>query len=156
MIWQLETIPYDHPDAGALRAAQRVELDERYGSTDHEPGVPPSAADVPVFVVARDADGAARACGGLRPLPESVLGPDAIEVKRMYVDPSARGTGVATLVLRRLEELAAGLGAARLVLETGTKQPDAVRFYEREGYTSIPLFGDYIGGEWSLCFARDL
>ncbi|MCM6762782.1 GNAT family N-acetyltransferase [Rathayibacter sp. ZW T2_19] len=156
MIWQLETIPYDHPDADALRAAQRVELDERYGSTDHEPGVPPSAADVPVFVVARDADGVARACGGLRPLPESVLGPDAVEVKRMYVHPSARGTGVATLVLRRLEELAAGLGATRLVLETGTKQPDAVRFYEREGYTGIPLFGDYIGGEFSLCFARDL
>jgi len=156
MTWQLETIPYDHPDADALRAAQRVELDERYGSTDHEPGVPPSAADVPVFVVARDADGTARACGGLRPLADSVLGPGVIEVKRMFVDASARGSGVATLVLRRLEQLAAGLGATRLVLETGTRQPDAVRFYEREGYTSVPLFGAYIGGEWSLCFSRDL
>lgn len=43
MTWQIEVVPYDHPEAVELRRAQRRELDERYGSDDHEPGTPPSA-----------------------------------------------------------------------------------------------------------------
>lgn len=85
-----------------------------------------------------------------------MVGPDAVEVKRMYVDPDARGSGVATAVLRRLEDEARALGARRVVLETGTLQPDAIRFYEREGYQSIPLFGSYVGSAESVCFARDV
>lgn len=45
---------------------------------------------------------------------------------------------------------------SRVVLETGTSQPEAVRLYEREGYSSIPLFGDYIGEITSLCFEKVL
>jgi len=74
----------------------------------------------------------------------------------MYVEPSARGTGVATAVPRALEAAACERGARRLVLETGTGQPDAMRFYDREGYESIPLFGSYVGGAESVCFGRDL
>ncbi|AXH36354.1 GNAT family N-acetyltransferase [Humibacter sp. BT305] len=156
MPWTITPTPFDDPDADRLRRAQRVELDARYGSDDHEPGVPPSAADVPVFLVARDEDGTPLACGGLRPLPESVLGPGAVEIKRMYTVPGARGSGVATAVLRALEDEARRLGASRLVLETGTAQPDAIRFYQREGYAPIPLFGSYVGSEISVCFGRDL
>ncbi|PZF57246.1 GNAT family N-acetyltransferase [Curtobacterium sp. MCSS17_008] len=156
MDWTIETTPYDHPDADTLRVAQRRELAERYGSDDHEPGAAPSAADVPVFLVARDRVGAAIACGGLRPLPEDVLGPAVVEIKRMYVDPAARGTGVAVAVLRALEVAAAGLGTRRLVLETGTRQPDAIRFYQREGYQPVPLFGSYQGSTESVCFSRVL
>jgi GNAT superfamily N-acetyltransferase len=154
MDWQIELINFDHADAERLRLAQRRELDARYGSDDHEPGTPPSAGDVPVFLVARDTDGIARACGGLRPLPDSVLGPGSVEVKRMYVDPSVRGSGIAAAVLRALEARARELGSTRLVLETGTMQPDAIRFYEREGYERIPLFGAYAKSPWSVCFGR--
>jgi putative acetyltransferase len=42
------------------------------------------------------------------------------------------------------------------VLETGHRQPDAVRFYEREGYSSIPKFGYYIDSANSLCFEKVL
>ena len=156
MTWQIEVVPYDHPEADELRRAQRRELDDRYGSDDHEPGTPPSADDVPVFVVARTASGAAVACGGLRPLPDEVAGPGSVEVKRMFVDPSARGSGVAVAVLRALEEEARGLGAHRVVLETGTLQPDAIRFYAREGYDEVALFGAYVGSAESVCFAREL
>jgi GNAT superfamily N-acetyltransferase len=154
MDWYVEPVPYDHADAERLRLAQRQELDERYGSGDHEPGTPPSAGDVPIFLVARDTNGVALACGGLRPLPDSVLGPGAVEVKRMYVAPEARGSGIATAVLRALEAQARRLGSTRLVLETGTMQPDAIRFYEREGYEPIPLFGAYADSPWSVCYAR--
>ncbi|KZE90574.1 GNAT family N-acetyltransferase [Microbacterium sp. TNHR37B] len=156
MRWTITTTPFDDPEADRLRRAQREELDARYGVSDHEPGVPPSAADVPVFLVAKDAEGVAVACGGLRPLAEHVLGAGVVEIKRMYTVPSARGTGVATAVLRALEREARGLGARRLVLETGTAQPDAIRFYQREGYQPIPLFGSYAGSDNSVCFGRRL
>lgn len=152
---RIERVEWEHPDAVRLRAAQRAELDERYGSDDHEPGVVPSADDVPVFLIAVR-DGRAVACGGLRPLPEDVLGGGVAEIKRMYAAPDARGTGAAVAVLRALEFEAVRLGIHRLVLETGTAQPDAARFYEREGYSSVPLFGHYVGSDLSLCFARDL
>ena len=156
MTWTIAPTPFDHPDADRLRRAQRVELDARYGSDDHEPGTPPSADDVPVFLVARTGEGRPVACGGLRPLADEVAGPGSVEVKRMYVDPSARGSGVAAAVLRALEAAARDRGAQRVVLETGILQPDAIRFYEREGYASIPLYGPYVGCAESRCFARAL
>ena len=143
--------PFDSADAAALRQAQRDELDARYGRDDHEPGEVPTAASVPVFLVARTSDGAAVGCGGLRPLAGG-----GAEVKRMFVAASVRGTGVAVAILRAIEEEARAMGLDRLVLETGTEQPDAMRFYEREGYSRIPLFGPYVGSELSVCYAREL
>lgn len=154
-MWTIDLVPFDDEDAAALRAAQRVELDSRYGSDDHEPGTVPSAVDVPVFLVARTAD-APIACGGLRPLGPELFDGTAVEVKRMYVDPAARGSGVAAALLRELERHAARLGAERVVLETGTMQPDAMRFYEREGYTAIPRYGHYADSELSVCYERVL
>ena len=143
--------PWDAPDAAQLRAAQRAELDARYGSDDHEPGTAPSAEDVPVFVVARQRGGSAVGCGGLR-----FLEPGVAEIKRMYVDPATRGTGVATAILRAIEARAYQAGVRRLVLETGTLQPEAIRFYLREGYEQIDNFGPYVGAPQSVCFARAL
>lgn len=72
------------------------------------------------------------------------------------VEPAARGSGVATAVLRALEEAARDRGWHTLRLETGTAQPDAIRFYEREGYHRILLFGVYIGSTLSVCYERSL
>lgn len=152
----IERVAWTHPDAERLRAAQRVELDARYGSDDHEPGVVPSAEDVPVFLLARDAQGQAIVCGGLRVLDDDVLGEGVAEIKRMYAAPQARGTGAATALLSALERAADELGLRRLVLETGTAQPDAVRFYEREGYAPISRYGHYVQSDLSLCFAKAL
>lgn len=143
--------PWNEPDGTALRLAQQAELDLRYGVGDHEPGDKPTADSVSVFLVARDASGRAVGCAGLRPLE----GGEA-EIKRMYVTPEVRGTGVATSILRALEGEARRHGLVRLILETGTGQPDAIRFYEREGYRSIPNFGPYIDGPLSVCYARAL
>ena len=143
--------PWEGVDGAALRAAQRAELDARYGSDDHEPGEPPSADTVPIFLVARDAGGVAVGCGGLRPLTAG-----GAEIKRMYVRPESRGKGASVAILQALEAAARGLGLAELVLETGTAQPDAIRFYERNGYVPIPNFGPYIGEPMSLCYARTL
>ena len=148
---QIAAVAWDDEDATALRAAQRVEIAERYGRTDSEPGTPPSAADVACFVVARDDDGTPVGCGGLRPLDER-----SGEIKRMYVVPARRGTGVAGAVLEALEAWARGVGWTHLRLETGDRQPDAVAFYTRRGYTPIPRFGRYLDEPSSLCFERAL
>lgn len=144
-------VSWGDPDAIGLREAQRIELDARYGTDDHEPGAAPTAETVAVFLLARDANGTAVGCGGLRP-----LGPGSGEVKRMYVEPATRGTGVAAALLRALENHARDLGITRLLVETGTGQPDAIRFYRREGYEPIEAYGPYRGEPLSRCFARDL
>ncbi|MFJ2738575.1 GNAT family N-acetyltransferase [Streptomyces sp. NPDC087440] len=146
-----EEVSWDDPAATALRARQRTEIAERYGTPDSEPGTPPSAEDIAVFLVARTEDGTAVGCGGLRD-----LGAGIGEVKRMYVAPDQRGAGVATAVLAALEEWARSRGWTRLRLETGLAQPDAVRFYTRSGYRRIPNFGSYEGLSTSLCYEREL
>jgi putative acetyltransferase len=151
MTWTIEPRPWDDPAGAALRTAQRAELDARYGSDDHEPGTPPSAADIDVFLVATDPSGNPVGCGALRRLD-----PVTAEVKRMYVAPASRGSGVATAILRALESAALDRGWTTIRLETGPAQPDAMRFYEREGYHEIPLYGAYIGSDVSVCYERVL
>jgi GNAT superfamily N-acetyltransferase len=147
----VRAVEWDDPAAESLRAAQRVEIAERYGRPDSEPGPAPSSADIAHFVVALDSDGGALGCGGLRAL-DAVTG----EVKRMYVVPERRGTGVAAAVLRALEERAQTLGWTCLRLETGNGQPDAVAFYTKHGYRPIPRFGHYADEPTSLCFEKVL
>ncbi|MBR8740864.1 GNAT family N-acetyltransferase [Nocardiopsis sp. MG754419] len=147
----IEFVTWEDPDGVALRARQRAEIAERYGTPDSEPGTPPSAADITVFVVARDASGTAVACGGLRD-----LGDHSGEVKRMYVLPAHRGSGAAARVLAALEERARSLGWRRLLLETGDRQPDAVRFYTKHRYTPVPAFGAYADAPSSLYLGREL
>jgi GNAT superfamily N-acetyltransferase len=151
MTWTIEPRPWDDPAGAALRTAQRAELDARYGTADHEPGTPPSAADIDLFLVALDPAGHAMACGALRRLDQH-----SAEIKRMYVEPAGRGSGVAGAVLRALESAAMERGWTTIRLETGPAQPEAMRFYEREGYREIPLFGPYAGSAMSVCYERVL
>lgn len=148
-MFEVRAEPWDSEDGRRLRTAQRAELDARYGTGDHEPGAAPTARDVRVFVVARDETGRAVGCGGLR-----FLEPGTAEIKRMYVEPATRGSGVAVLILRALEEAARRAEVRTLLLETGTEQPDAMRFYEREGYQRIDNFGPYRGEPLSVCYSR--
>jgi GNAT superfamily N-acetyltransferase len=78
------------------------------------------------------------------------------EIKRMFVTPLRRGTGIATFILTELENWAKELGYSRTVLETGTKQHEAIRFYQREGYVITENYGQYIGMETSICMKKQL
>jgi putative acetyltransferase len=152
MTWIIAQRPWTDPVGEALRVAQKAELDLRYGTDDHEPGTPPAAENIDLFLVAVDeATGQPLGCAALRRLD-----PVTVEVKRMYVIPKSRGSGVATDLLRGLEEAARERGWTIIRLETGPGQPDAMRFYEREGYREIPLFGAYVGSDHSVCYERVL
>jgi len=80
----------------------------------------------------------------------------AVEIKRMFVKPEYRGRGVAGAVLAELEKWAAEMHYRECVLETGLKQPEAIRLYEKSGYTRIPNYGQYAGIENSLCMKKVL
>jgi putative acetyltransferase len=79
---------------------------------------------------------------------------DTAEVKRMYVLPTQRGKGLALLVLREVERWAAEEGYQRCILETGIKQPEAIRLYEKAAYTRIPNFPPYEAVATSVCMER--
>lgn len=91
------------------------------------------------------------ACGGLKPFE-----PGTLEVKRMYTIPSVRSQGIASVILSQLEDWARELGYTRCVLETGVKQPDAMRLYEKNDYVRIPNYGPYIQQPLSACFEKVL
>ncbi|KAH7312034.1 N-acetyltransferase GCN5 [Rhexocercosporidium sp. MPI-PUGE-AT-0058] len=148
-------LDWNHPHGILLREAQRQELAQRYGTEDSEPGLAPTFANIATFIVAY-MDNQPVGCVALRAHPSNSNYPGDAEVKRMYVLPGKRGRsfGVATALLEALEERARKRGWKKLVLETGILQPDAMRFYTREGYTLIHNFGAYVGEESSVCFER--
>lgn len=90
-----------------------------------------------LFAVARDDHGVAQGCAAV------VLGPDHGEVKRMFVRPEARGQGLAAQILQTLEHAARARGCPALMLETGPAQPEAIAFYERQGFARRGPFGSY-------------
>jgi len=148
----IRTAGWDHSGGEALRNAQREEIRTVFypEMEDSEPGPAPSADDITVYYLAFDG-GRAIGSGGLR-----AIDAEHGEIKRMYVDPAYRGTGVAADILHTLEDDARARGWTRLVLETGDRMLAAQRFYERNGYLPIPLFGHYVGSSLSLCFEKDL
>lgn len=82
--------------------------------------------------------------------------PGAGEVKRLYVDDSARRAGVAQALMSALEDRARARGLRRIVLETGNRQPEAVSLYERLGYAVVDPYHPQGWNEVSIFMARDL
>ncbi len=102
------------------------------------------------FIVRRD--GAPVGCGALR-----LLDAETAELKRMYVDPAVRGTGLGRRLVAALEEEARALGVRRLVLETGVRQAPAIALYRATGFQPIPLYGEYrLSPETSVCLGKPL
>lgn len=101
--------------------------------------------------VARDDDGRATGMAALVPWGVAVT-----ELKRMFVRPDARGRGIASHLLLRMEADAQAQAIRQIVLETGTKHDAAVALYRAHGFVEIPQFGTYIGEPYSVCMAKML
>jgi putative acetyltransferase len=41
-------------------------------------------------------------------------------------------------------------------LETGQKQPEAIKLYQKAGYQIIPNFGPYVNAENSVCMEKTI
>jgi putative acetyltransferase len=144
----IDEVGPDDPRLRPLIAELRAELDALYPEDiefDH-----PVVKQEARFLLAT-ASGVPVACCAVQPLD----GGDC-ELKRMYVVPAMRCKGIAGRLMDRVEELAAGLGASRVKLETGVRQPGAIRVYERAGYRPIPTYPPYHLWNMSRCYAKAL
>jgi putative acetyltransferase len=145
---EIQPRPADSPDVAALVAAQQAEIAGRYAPGEESGGFPMDASAR--FLVAF-LDGAPVGCGAIQ-----TLEPGVAELKRMYVRPDHRGRGLSRRLLTTLEDTARAEGHAEIRLETGTRQGEAIGLYSSAGYAEIPLFGHYVGSEFSRCFAKRL
>jgi GNAT superfamily N-acetyltransferase len=121
----------------ARRRARMPEFTPSGGST-----VEPSdfVAPAGVFLIAaRDEEPVG--CGGLRHLSAGVG-----EIKRLFVSPPARGQGIATALLRALEDRATSLGYSTVRLDTDGGVPAALALFRSQGYREID---DYNGNEYA-------
>ncbi|MFD4258837.1 GNAT family N-acetyltransferase [Streptomyces sp. NPDC058534] len=156
----IRRVPFDHPDAVKLNDEVQAEYDIRYGDGGDATRLDPSDFAPPngLYLVAYDENEVPVASGGWRGQDandEGNLDGDA-ELKRMFVMAQVRGRGVARRILAALEEDARAAGRTRMVLETGTKQPEAVALYLSSGYEPTTKFGYYRFHEESLCYAKAL
>jgi ribosomal protein S18 acetylase RimI-like enzyme len=148
---ELRDETYDGADAQLLIEALQAEYIVRYGGPDETPVDPAQFAPPHGLFVIGYVDGAAMAMGGLRRHADG-----EVEIKRMYVAPAARRQGFSRQLLAALEDRARALGAARVVLETGQNQPEAIALYESAGYAPIAGFGHYRDAPLSLSFEKRL
>jgi ribosomal protein S18 acetylase RimI-like enzyme len=158
MDMEIVRVGFGHPDAIAMIAAVQGEYVVRYGGEDQTP-LDPAMFDPPrgSFFVGY-LEGRAVASGGWRRRDdvEALDSSHTAEIKRMYVDPAARGLGLARALLAHLERTAAEAGAAVAILETGTRQPEALALYASSGYLEVPKFGFYCHAAESRCFGKRL
>jgi GNAT superfamily N-acetyltransferase len=137
----------DEPPARELVAAMVEEVSRLYGDITL-PGAPtatPAEMWAPHGTFLVGFDGASPVCaGGIKRLAD-----DIAEIKRMYVEPGARGEGVGRVLLNALEEAARRLGYCRLRLDTGDSQPHAEALYRSAGYAEIPDYnGNFAASFW--------
>ena|SRR5687768_3325719 len=90
-------------------------------------------------------------CGAFR-----LFDAGTVEMKRMFVRSDYRGRGIARRILAELEREARARGCTAAVLETGTRQPEAIALYITCGYEPIERYGGYAHYSRSVCFRKQL
>ncbi len=128
-------------DAQRCLRGYEAELNDRFDAGFEVDAALPLPADdlrVPAgcFLVAYR-DGEAIGCGGLK-----LHGPDPAEIKRVWVDRSARGLGLAGRLLAELEDRARAAGASAVRLDTNRTLTEAIALYRKTGYLEIEAFND--------------
>ena len=103
------------------------------------------------YVIVAYHDQEAVGCGAIKLFDDKTM-----EIKRMYVSPDFRSSGIATSILQELELWAKELDCYRCILETGFNQPEAIRLYQKNNYEVISNFGPYKNVKTSICFGKNL
>lgn len=153
MQFEIRPTRYRATAAQQLIAELQEDLKVRYGSGDQTPIAavefdPPDGG----FFVAYDGKNPV-GCGAWRSWGGS---PTVAEVKRVFVTESTRGRGLARQIMATLEGDAKAHGRKRMILETGTGQPEAIALYQALGYEPIEPFGYYRNEPGVRCFGKDL
>lgn len=88
-------------------------------------------------------------CGAIKEYEEDVM-----EIKRIFVRLEKRGNGIASIILKELENWTKELGFKKCILETGLKQPEAISLYKKNNFVIIKNYGQYAEVENSVCFEK--
>ena len=96
-------------------------------------------------------DGKAAGCGAWKKIDEGTF-----EVKRIYIAPAFRRKGVASALIRALEQDVAAHGYTRAILETARTTDDSAALYHKLGYREIAYYGSPAGAENCRCFEKML
>ena len=138
------------PDFKQLVKLLDLDLNQRYGSVQSQYDKFNIIESLDTVVIAK-VDSEAVGCGCFKQYDK-----ETIEIKRMFVKSEHRGLGIAKQLLIELESWAIERGFSRAVLETGEKNPEAIRLYKQHGYRQIEKYGQYVDFELSICFAKTL
>lgn len=104
-----------------------------------------------IFLVARDGgDNRILGCGA------AVISSGYGEIKRMFVDSTARRRGIGRKILKALEKTVKSLGVTTMKLETGVSQPEAIALYQLFGYIECEPFGSYKEDPLSIFMEKGL
>lgn len=79
-----------------------------------------------------------------------------VEIKRMFVIQEFRNKGIGAEILKELELWATELNFDECILETGKKQPEAIKLYQKSGYSLISNYGQYANVENSVCMKKSI
>ncbi len=136
----IEAVDPEDPDAQRCLRAYEAELDDRFDAGFAVDSVPLPADELRepagCFLVARR-EGEPIGCGGLK-----LHGDRPAEIKRVWVDPDARGLGIAQRLVAALEARARDAQAPAVQLDTNRTLTEAIAMYRKLGYTEIEAFND--------------
>lgn len=106
-----------------------------------------------VLFVGYRSDGRLVACGAAKLMQDDGA---YAEIKRVFVDQSHRGRGLSLKIMDYLEAELARRGVQLLRLETGIKQPEALRLYDKLGYQRRGPYGAYGPDPYSVFMEKKL
>ncbi|MGM0920336.1 MAG: GNAT family N-acetyltransferase [Bacillota bacterium] len=124
------------------------DLNERYGDLQQEYDQHNKLDYIHDVIIIYKND-APVACGAFKEYDR-----ETIELKRIFVGKENRRQGLSKLIIGELEKAGDEKGYSYAVLETGTKQHEAIHLYINAGYSEIPNYGPYIGMENSICMKK--
>jgi ribosomal protein S18 acetylase RimI-like enzyme len=86
--------------------------------------------------------------------PEGAGPPPVIELSRFYVDTRFHGRGIAQAMMAQVKQQARERGARSIYLSVWQEQPQAIRFYTKEGFriagTLVFVVGDDPKDDWLM------
>lgn len=150
LMFSIKRTDSDHPGFALLVRELDKDLNERYGLAQAE-YAPLNKVDANKNVVVVYFGDEPAGCGCFKQFDEN-----SVEMKRVFVDTKYRNKGVASLVMGELENWAKEEGYSRAVLETGTRQHEAIKLYEKLGYEVIDNFPPYDTMDYSVCYCKQL
>ena len=148
---RLWALPYDDPVAQDLVERVQQEYVTRYGGRDEAVVDPAEFLPPHGLFLAAEVDGEPVGSGAWR-----AMGDSRAEIKRVYVAPEHRRRGLAQFIVDALERSAARAGFRSVVLNSGDRQPEALRLYEQAGYGPVSGYGVYACAPGAVFLGKEL